>query len=191
MGEVHYMISEASKRVNVETHVLRYWEEELELPIGRTEMGHRYYTEENIQLFRCIKELKEQGMFLKDLKAMIPDIIRLKEQKMSRAKNMHEVTVSKAEVVQDHKREQVQALLGQAFQNILAQNNKILEESVTRAVSDKVTKEVGFLLQAKERQEEERFKKLDSLIRQQQTLRKEAGKSPARKLRRLLGAGEV
>ena len=189
MGEVHYMISEASKRVNVETHVLRYWE--LELPIGRTEMGHRYYTEENIQLFRCIKELKEQGMFLKDLKAMIPDIIRLKEQKMSQAKNMHEVTVSKAEVVQDHKREQVQALLGQAFQNILAQNNKILEESVTRAVSDKVTKEVGFLLQAKERQEEERFKKLDSLIRQQQTLRKEAGKSPARKLRRLLGAGEV
>ena len=191
MGEVHYMISEASKRVNVETHVLRYWEEELELPIGRTEMGHRYYTEENIQLFRCIKELKEQGMFLKDLKAMIPDIIRLKEQKMSQAKNMHEVTVSKAEVVQDHKREQVQALLGQAFQNILAQNNKILEESVTRAVSDKVTKEVGFLLQAKERQEEERFKKLDSLIRQQQTLRKEAGKSPARKLRRLLGAGEA
>lgn len=191
MGEVHYMISEASKRVNVETHVLRYWEEELELPIGRTEMGHRYYTEENIQLFRCIKELKEQGMFLKDLKNMIPDIIRLKEQKMAQAKEKNEVTVSKAEIVQDHKREQVQAILGQAFQNILTQNNKILEESVTRAVSEKVTKEVGFLLQAKERQEEERFKKLDSLIRQQQSLRKEAGKSPAKKLRRLLGAGEV
>lgn len=191
MGEVHYMISEASKRVNVETHVLRYWEEELELPIGRTEMGHRYYTEENIQLFRCIKELKEQGMFLKDLKNMIPDIIRLKEQKMAQAKEMNEVTVSRAEVVQDQKREQVQVLLGQAFQNILAQNNKILEDSVTRAVSEKVTKEVSFLLQAKERQEEERFKKLDSLIRQQQSLRKEAGKSPAKKLRRLLGAGEI
>lgn len=191
MGEVHYMISEASKRVNVETHVLRYWEEELELPIGRTEMGHRYYTEENIQLFRCIKELKEQGMFLKDLKNMIPDIIRLKEQKMAQAKEMNEVTVSRAEVVQDQKREQVQALLGQAFQNILAQNNKILEDSVTRAVSEKVTKEVSFLLQAKERQAEERFKKLDSLIRQQQSLRKEAGKSPAKKLRRLLGAGEI
>ena len=45
MGEVHYMISEAAKRVNVETHVLRYWEEELSLSIGRTEMGHRYYTD--------------------------------------------------------------------------------------------------------------------------------------------------
>ncbi|MFQ9418980.1 MAG: MerR family transcriptional regulator [Lachnospiraceae bacterium] len=55
MGEVHYMISEAAKRVNVETHVLRYWEEELSLSIGRTEMGHRYYTEDDIQLFAVSK----------------------------------------------------------------------------------------------------------------------------------------
>ena len=44
MGEVRFMISEAAKQVNVESHVLRYWEEELDLTIGRTEMGHRYYT---------------------------------------------------------------------------------------------------------------------------------------------------
>ena len=62
MGDVHYMISEAAKHVGVESHVLRYWEEELDLPIGRTEMGHRHYTEEDIQLFSCIKELKEQGL---------------------------------------------------------------------------------------------------------------------------------
>ena len=79
MGEVHFMISEAAKRVNVETHVLRYWEEELELSIGRTEMGHRYYTEDDVQLFNCIKELKEQGMPLKDLKELVPDMIKTKE----------------------------------------------------------------------------------------------------------------
>ena len=69
MGDVHYMISEAAKHVGVESHVLRYWEEELDLPIGRTEMGHRHYTEEDIQLFSCIKELKEQGLLLKEIKA--------------------------------------------------------------------------------------------------------------------------
>ena len=37
MGEVRFMISEAAKQVHVESHVLRYWEEELELVIGRTE----------------------------------------------------------------------------------------------------------------------------------------------------------
>ncbi len=29
MGEVRFMISEAAKKVHVESHVLRYWEEEL------------------------------------------------------------------------------------------------------------------------------------------------------------------
>ena len=28
MGEVRFMISEAAKQVDVESHVLRYWEEE-------------------------------------------------------------------------------------------------------------------------------------------------------------------
>ena len=36
MSEVRYMISDAAKLVDVEAHVLRYWEEELELPIGAT-----------------------------------------------------------------------------------------------------------------------------------------------------------
>ena len=73
MSEVRYMISDAARLVDVEAHVLRYWEEELELPIGRNEMGHRYYTEENIQLFQRIRELKEQGVQLKAIKdAAIP-----------------------------------------------------------------------------------------------------------------------
>ena len=34
MSETHYLISDASKKVDVESHVLRYWEEELEMNIG-------------------------------------------------------------------------------------------------------------------------------------------------------------
>ena len=74
MSDVRYMISDASKLVDVEAHVLRYWEEELELPIGRNEMGHRYYTEEDIRLFRHIKELKDRGVQLKALKMLLPDL---------------------------------------------------------------------------------------------------------------------
>ena len=59
MSETRYMISDASRLGDVEAHVLRYWEEELGLPIGRNEMGHRYYTEEDIRLFRHIKGLKD------------------------------------------------------------------------------------------------------------------------------------
>ncbi len=74
MGEIRYMISETARKVDVEAHVLRYWEEELELPIDRNEMGHRYYTEDDITLFKNIKELKEQGFQLKAIKMLLPEL---------------------------------------------------------------------------------------------------------------------
>ena len=47
---------------------------------------------------------------------------------------------------------------------------------------------MDFLLQAKERLEEDRYRKLDHLLRQQQALRKEASKSGAgHYLRKLFG----
>lgn len=174
MGEVHYMISEAAKRVNVETHVLRYWEEELELAIGRTELGHRYYTEEDIQLFNCIKELKEQGVLLKELKSLIPDILRAKNKVKAKKIQTQEVQVPTEEQVLT------------PLQKALLENNKLLEDSISLAVSKAVITEMDFLLQAKERSEEERYKKLDNLIRQQQVYRKEAARStPLRNLRRI------
>ena len=72
-----YMISDASKMIEVENHVLRYWEEELELPIPRNEMGHRYYRESDIKLLRTVKDLKEQGFQLRAIKKLLPDLGRL------------------------------------------------------------------------------------------------------------------
>lgn len=69
--EQRYLISDAAKMVAVEAHVLRYWEEELDLAIGRTELGHRYYTRENIETFRNIKELKEKGLQLKAIRVIL------------------------------------------------------------------------------------------------------------------------
>lgn len=71
MAEIHYLISDASKKVDVEAHVLRYWEEELELPIPRNEMGHRYYTDFHIRLFKQVKVLKEKGYQLKAIKTAL------------------------------------------------------------------------------------------------------------------------
>lgn len=68
MAEVRYLISDTAKKVDVESHVLRYWEDELEIQIPRNEMGHRYYTDYHVRLFRQIKELKEKGYQLKAIK---------------------------------------------------------------------------------------------------------------------------
>lgn len=72
MGEnTIYYISEAAKKVQVEAHVLRYWEEELQLVIKRNEMGHRCYTAEDIQQLQQIKMLKEQGLQLKAIRTVL------------------------------------------------------------------------------------------------------------------------
>lgn len=66
-----YYISEAAKKVQVESHVLRYWEDELKLPIKRNEMGHRYYTDQDIRQLQQIKLLKEQGLQLKAIRTVL------------------------------------------------------------------------------------------------------------------------
>lgn len=93
MAEVHYFISDASKQVDVESHVLRYWEDELGLEIPRNDMGHRYYTEYHIRLFRQIKELKEKGYQLKAIKNAL--------NKMAGA--MEEITITEDYMEEDMK----------------------------------------------------------------------------------------
>lgn len=71
MAKSVYLISEAAKEVCVENHVLRYWEEELALPVKRNSQGHRYYTIEDLNTFKRIKYLKEQGLQLKAIKLFL------------------------------------------------------------------------------------------------------------------------
>ena len=76
MDEVHYLISDASRKIDVEAHVLRYWEEELELEIPRNEMGHRFYTDLHIRMFRQVKNLKEKGYQLKAIKHALNQVLK-------------------------------------------------------------------------------------------------------------------
>lgn len=71
MAETRYIISDAAKMIDVEPHVLRYWEEELAIEIPRNELGHRYYTDKEIRLFENIRDLKEKGFQLKAIKLII------------------------------------------------------------------------------------------------------------------------
>lgn len=71
MNDTVYYISEASKKVEVEPHVLRYWEDELNLPIERNEMGHRCYKEKDIETLCRIRQLKEQGLQLRAIRVVL------------------------------------------------------------------------------------------------------------------------
>lgn len=73
MGEKEYSVSEAVRLIGVESHVLRYWEEELRIEIRRNNQGHRVYTDENVDMFCYVKELKEKGLQLKAIRLLLDE----------------------------------------------------------------------------------------------------------------------
>ena len=165
MDQVRYMISDAAKLVEVESHVLRYWEEELELPIARNEMGHRYYTEDDIQLLKHIKKLKERGYQLKAIKMDISengDLIPPEEsQTLAPA-----VKREKAEVLNSNaeKMQQFQNVLSKALGQALRENQDSLSKELGVRVADQVSKEINYQFRAQEEAQEAYFRKLDEKI---------------------------
>ncbi|MBE5949871.1 MAG: MerR family transcriptional regulator [Lachnospiraceae bacterium] len=207
MGVKRYMISDASRHVNVESHVLRYWEEELGLSISRNELGHRYYTEEDIKLFKNIKLLKEQGFQLKAIKMVIPELATTGESGIEYMLGRREELNEKAELAEDKekdvalqvplaeaeqmaaedkslvvpiatdKMQQFQVIMSNIIAKALQDNNLLLSKEVGDRVSDNVLKEMDYLMRVREEKDDERFKRLDETIRSVQKNRKLAEKS--------------
>ena len=88
-------------------------------------------------------------------------------------------TTTPVEVITKTQLEHVRSLIGEVLTEVVTENNKALEKEISTQVTADVIREMDFLFQAKERQEEEHFRKLDSLIRQQQANRRESAKGNA------------
>ena len=153
MEKLRYMISDAAAAVNVETHVLRYWEEELELSVPRNEMGHLYYTKENINEFLKIKELKEQGYQLKEIKNILHGGELPKE------------VTPRAEITSEVRMEQFKEIMNDIVGHAISLNNEELSQQIGTEVQERVLKEMNYLMREQEEASEERYKKLDSAIR--------------------------
>lgn len=177
MEKIRYMISDAANIVNVESHVLRYWEEELELQIPRNEMGHRYYTEENIAQFQKIKEWKEKGYQLKAIRMMIHngETATGKEEGFEEHQgisNMQQPLVANKKhnnsALNTVKLEQFQHMMIEIVRKAVEENNQALGKEVGIQVGDRVLKEMNYLMREQDEAEEERFRKLDEAIRTHQ-----------------------
>lgn len=181
MNQVRYMISDAARLVEVESHVLRYWEEELDLPIARNEMGHRYYTEDDIQLLKHIKKLKERGYQLKAIKMDISEngeLIPPEETLPSAAEtDQPEVSVRNNE----EKMQQFQNLLSRALGEALQEHR----EQLGNQLADRVTKEMNYQLRLHEEQQEEHLRKLDESIRMVVKRKEKVKKEKTEKKRKL------
>lgn len=189
MEQVRYMISDAANIVQLEQHVLRYWEDELQLDIPRNEMGHRYYTDENIKEFLKIKELKEKGYQLKAIRMYLKNEKQREQRNREKERDRQILTITNARelglesdgkekdssevaTVEDPKirMEQFQEIMTEIVSNALKNNN----EDLSNEVGDRILKEMNYLMREQQEQEEDRYRKLDAAIRQRGTkVRKE------------------
>ena len=189
MEKVRYMISDAAAMAGVETHVLRYWEEELDLTIPRNEMGHRYYTRENILEFQKIKEFKEQGYQLKAIRMIIHsqdvekaqalyrpnagtpddhsanDLLKMPSGCQSRHTVVSSHKDAENELSAEERMAQFRELMSDIVGRAIAQNNEELSLNISQEVRETVLKEMNYLFREQEESQEERYRKLDAAIR--------------------------
>lgn len=159
MQEVRYMISDAADKLQMEAHVLRYWEEELELDVPRNEMGHRYYTEEWLETFRQICLLKKQGYQLRAIKMLLH-----KKEHHDSDLFMEIEANGICMPVEMNQWEQFQMFLSAAVKDALAENTQELGQ----AVGEEVEKKLQVLFHEQEERQEERFRRLDEILRTKQ-----------------------
>lgn len=177
----YLFISDAAKEVKVESHVLRYWEEELHLPIKRNELGHRYYTEEDVERFKHIKDLKERGLQLKAIKMILKDgkldVLSTGGEEPAAAENTvkekepaaveEETTELPINIVdsreceiepesKENKSKRLQWLLQQLIRETLQENNSEL----CREIKESVVKELDYQFRMQEEREDARDKML-------------------------------
>lgn len=174
----YLLISDAAKEVKVESHVLRYWEEELHLPIKRNELGHRYYTEEDVERFKQIKNMKERGLQLKAIKMILKDgKLDVVSQEPHMAIDIVDTAEKKKPAViseenREEKAKRLQWLLQQMIRETLRENN----QELCQEMKESIIKELDYQFRAQEEREEERdriqaernekyYQRMDELLR--------------------------
>jgi len=190
--ETRYLISDAAKKVAVESHVLRYWEEELKLPIKRNELGHRYYTEEDILRFQEVKALKEQGLQLKAIRMILKDgrlepfagkeiaakaELREKEPKHVIMVNSNEImSVQNSEPAVSESKEAKSLRLQQLLQQMISEAVRTNNRELCDDIKETMLKELDYQFRLQEEREEaymqeklsrddQHYQRVDELLR--------------------------
>lgn len=200
MKEEYYLIKEAAAMVGVESHVLRYWEEELKMDIHRNEMGHRYYTKKDIEVLSKVRILKEKGLQLKAIRNYLDmrreqiakgedkpfsDKRETSSEELARqAKEAELVSVKQQILSNEEKMEQFQQLMSRILSNAIQENNELIGKSAGEHAANAVVTQITGMTKEQEARAEERYQKLDQTLREIQKARQEAAAANMRPIDR-------
>lgn len=176
--EKQYKISEMTRLINVEAHVLRYWEEELQLPIKRNDLGHRYYTEDDKELFLRVKQLKEKGIQLKGIRSIL-DIPQEDGVIHSSLPQIMEKPSLSFAGNKEEKSYRLQMLLKGLIQEAVEESNEKLAEDIKECLVKELDYQFRVASEEEEqhrkaymKQQEEYFQRLDEMIQGSRHMKK-------------------
>ena len=173
--------------------MLRYWEEELGLPIMRNDQGYRCYTNAQLLMFQRIKILRDAGYQLKAIKLVVPRLalldddefyylVKLSDEMNKRASEMPDTlpAILPVSAKQEEFEDVMNRILDEALcrhsadvnaqladticEKIGVQLDNVIAEKITEQVSTKVIKEMDYRMRLQDDEAEERFRKLDETL---------------------------
>lgn len=179
-------VKDVAEMLETEAYVLRFYEKELNLNIKRNAKGHRVYTLDDVEMFRKILEMREQGLQLKAIEGIMHDTNKeVKESYEQLSSTQLAPTTPKTKSVttidiDDPNNEKVKAFMGMITQAVI-EGNKASVESIKNEMRIEIKQEVNEKMNMyQERQDaknEEYYRKLDETMREVQKMRKELGES--------------
>jgi len=206
MKQTYYSISDTAKKLDIEAHVLRYWEDELELDIHRNELGHRSYSEKDILTFKHIRQLKEEGFSLQDIKSILQNIKNSDDidkavindlkslSVLSRSKTNKRITQrsdsdshtasnlpTSSKTNSPDKLGQFREIMNSIINQAISENNRQLAAMICENTSERIIKEMNYLFRTLDEDEDVRIKQLEAAIQAASLAKLEAAASGDKK----------
>ena len=154
----------------------------MKLPIKRNELGHRFYTKNDVDSFCKIKELKERGLQLKAIKSLMDDdsedrmtltVVPISEGEHLVKKQEETTKIITEDDAKEEKARRLQWLLQQMIAETIRENNAEL----CADIRETILKEMDYQFRLQDEKDDERekvrsakedehFQRLDALLRE-------------------------
>ncbi len=180
-------VKDVAEMLATEPYVLRFYEKELNLTIKRNSKGHRVYSMENVEMFKRIQDMREQGLQLKAIEGIVHDSnaeTRETYEQLSSIQIAPVTALKRQETLEvditdmeDGKVKQFSLMMKEMFMQALVeysdQSKWEMKETIKKEVDVAVEEKIAELKVLQTNKNEEYYKKLDEAMREVQKMRRE------------------
>lgn len=180
-------VKDVAEMLETEPYVLRFYEKELNLTIERNNKGHRVYSMEDVEMFKKIQDMREQGLQLKAIEGIVHasnEEVRETYEQLTTIQIAPVTALKRSESLdvditdmEDDKVKQFSVMMKEMFMQALVeysdQSKWELKETIKKEVDVAIEEKITEFKTLQATKDEEYYKKLDEAMREVQKIRKE------------------